>query len=154
MSDHVCTHCGAEDTGGDDWAELDITMAPGTRSTRVMSSVHTQLLYRVCPDCIAAPWAAAVREVLAHPAQRWVGTYERCTVLCTQQPLKRRHRRGQGVLLGRRTRTTCPNCWNKANIEVLDDYEPPPGRFARFLLDHLPDFQAKKDVISTGKGFN
>lgn len=127
----VCSHCGAEDTGGDDWAELDITMAPGSRSTRVMSSVHTQLLYRACPDCIAAPWAAALREVLAHPAQHSVGTYERCTILCTHRPIRRR---GVMRLLGHRTRTTCPSCWNKADIEILDDYERGAGFLTRFLL--------------------
>lgn len=139
MSDHVCSHCGAEDTGSDDWAELDITMAAGARSSRAMSAVPTQVIYRACPACIASDWGSAFRDVLAHPAQRTIEAYERCTVLCTQQPLKRRHRRGQGVLLGRRTRTTCPNCWNKANIEVLNDYEQPPGFLARFLLRTLPD---------------
>lgn len=151
----VCSHCGTEDTGSDEWQVFDFTIAPGPRGPRRMASTPTELAaYEICPECRDSDWGAALRDVLAHPGQNTIETYDRCTVLCTHRPLKRR--RGQGVLLGRRTRTTCPSCWNRADIEILHDYEPRPGILARFLLRTLPDPRkwAKKGIVSPGKGFN
>jgi hypothetical protein len=135
----ICSFCGAGDTGDPAWGWFDIIMGPGQRTARAFSAVHTRLVVRACPTCLGTS-AAALRAVLAHPGQVKVADddgYERCTVLCTHRPFRRR---GVGVLLHRREIVTCPSCWHKADVEHLDAADPRPGSMARWLTAHLPRF--------------
>lgn len=134
-----CAHCRCEDDGGEDWAIFDITMAPGSRGPRAKALTQTVLpAYSVCPRCLASPWGIALQEILTSPFAQTVTEYQRCTILCTHTPTRRR----RGIIAhmtGRSPVMTCPSCWNPADVEHLDA-EPGPGRLARWLLRVLPDF--------------
>lgn len=136
----VCAHCGAPDDAGDDWACFDVGMAPGHRVDSLTSVLRTELRdYLVCPACLASPWGAALRTILAHPGARHTVEYQRCTVLCMRVPSRKRRWLG-GNLIGARAVVTCPSCWSAADVDYLDD-APGPNWLARWLIRILPEIR-------------